>query len=94
MDFLWNLLLQAETPEGKTFGQQMAEVLVLYVFPALLAVAFIWVIWVGFHLAKAKDEAERRQAKERFFKAFAGLFIIGILYIIMATMKVTIIDPK
>jgi len=90
---LWNLLLGDPPTAGtdKSFGKEMAEILVWYVFPALLAVSVIWVIYIGIILAKAKDEGARRQAKDRFIKAFAALFIIGCLYIILATVNAFVI---
>jgi len=94
---LWNLLLDETVPAGgggdESFGVQMANILVWYVFPALLAISVIWVIYIGVLLAKAKDEGARRQAKDRFVKAFAALFIIGCLYVIMITVKFVISPP-
>ena len=65
---------------GKTMARQLLEILVVYVFPVILGVMVLWAIYIGFHFGNAKDEGARRQAKERFFKALAGVVIIMVLY--------------
>jgi len=69
---------------GNNLAPGLIDVLTLYVFPVVLSLAVIWGIWIGIGFAKAKDEAARNQAKQRFIKAIATIFIIAILYLIIA----------
>ena len=71
-------------------GSQIGNIMVQWVFPPVLAASAIWACWIGWQMAKAKDEGERKQAKDRFFKALATVFIIAALFLIMVGVNAAI----
>jgi len=79
--------------EQTGIGNELTAILVDYVFPIATGASVLWCLWVGWHFATAKDEGARQQSKSRFIKAFATVFIIAVLYLIMGVLSLGFESP-
>ena len=69
-----------------SFAKELFDIM-MPVFSAGLILVFAYVVFLGFRLGAADDEAKRRSAKKRMVNALASMAIIGFLCLVLVTVN-------
>ena len=83
-NFLFNLLGRTEIEGVQKTTQEVARIVNIAVsvfYGVVLAILVFFAIYLGWRLAKAEDDSQRKQAKAQLFYSIVGIVGVGLLIV-------------